>query len=357
MPDSGIEPMLPADLAPPPAADDTLLLTYRELAERLGVSADGARALARRQHWPVSRDEHGRSLVLVAAAALAQQQERRGEHERVERTDTRAMAARVAEMVAALKAEIPPAGTPIAGDVAEQLRMVGLMRQFLDMYERERMGWFSALNDLNAQLDEFKAEARGLAEAQDKLIEAQQQERGELLAAHDKLIDAQQQERAELVAAREAAETALAEARAGFDLRLSEARASFDAQLSEARAAAGAAEAKHDQAQIQHQRALSDLGIIHNDQRSLWLLERRRLEAMVEALEQGRRWRWPALGIQPMALVRAAFAVVVVALASIALARDTGPSHPVLHRDRPDFARAPQAGLAPSSLPQTWPTR
>ena len=361
MPDNGIEPMLPVETSPPPAADDTLRLTYRELAERLGVSADGARALARRQQWPVGRDESGRSLVLVAAAALTQQRERRSEHDRTERTDTRAMAARVAEMVAALKAEVAPDRVTAPGiDAAEQARMHGLMRHFLDMYERERLDWANALNDINAQLDDAKAEACGLAEAQDRLVAAHQQERAELIEAHqweraeliaaqDKLFETQQQERAELVAAREAAETALGEMRPGFD-----------AQLSVARAAASAAEAKHQQALVQHKRALSDLAVIHNDQRSLWMLERRRLEGMVDALEQRRSSRWPAFRIRATAVLRAALAVLVVALASIVLARDTGPPRLSAARGEPGgFVHASQAGLGAgtTALPQTWPTR
>ena len=371
MPDSGLEPALPAEFAPP-IAGEMLHLTYRELAERLGVSADGARALARRQHWPVSRDENGRSLVQVAAAALTEQRERRSDHERAERTDTRAMAARVAEMVAALKAEMPPIGAPVPGvSDAEQARTVGLMRQFLDMYERERQGWFGTLNDLNAQLDDAKADARALAEAQDRLIDQQEQKRAELIAAQNKLIEAgqqerteliaaQEQERAELIAAQQQERTELIAAREAAEAALAELRAGFDAQLSKARAATSAAEAKLDQTLVQHQRALSDLAIIHNDQRSLWMLERRRLEAMVEAHEQARSWRWPTIRFQPVAMLRVVFAVITVAVAGIVLARDTGPPRPVLPRqERSDFAGTPQAGPGPGDLaaPQTWPTR
>ena len=54
-------------------ADDRpseLLLTYPELAARLGVSPDGARTRAKRQGWPVILGNDGRARVRVLASDL-----------------------------------------------------------------------------------------------------------------------------------------------------------------------------------------------------------------------------------------------------------------------------------------------
>src|SRR3954469_15519625 len=57
-------------------ADDhpsELLLTYPELAARLGVSPDGARTRAKRQGWPVTHGNDGRARVRVLASDLPEQ--------------------------------------------------------------------------------------------------------------------------------------------------------------------------------------------------------------------------------------------------------------------------------------------
>ncbi|HEX2529810.1 MAG TPA: hypothetical protein VHL31_26405 [Geminicoccus sp.] len=47
-----------------------LRLTYAELAQRLGVSVDGARTRARRRGWPVSLGNDGKAMVTVAEGDL-----------------------------------------------------------------------------------------------------------------------------------------------------------------------------------------------------------------------------------------------------------------------------------------------
>jgi hypothetical protein len=58
-----------------------LLLTYAELAARLGISADGARTRAKRAGWPVVIGNDGRAKVRVAAAELPEQAPVKAEHE------------------------------------------------------------------------------------------------------------------------------------------------------------------------------------------------------------------------------------------------------------------------------------
>jgi hypothetical protein len=48
----------------------TLRLSYRELAERIGLTPEGARMLARRRRWQIIKGNDGRALVLVAEADL-----------------------------------------------------------------------------------------------------------------------------------------------------------------------------------------------------------------------------------------------------------------------------------------------
>jgi hypothetical protein len=46
------------------------LLTYRQLAARLGISPDSARNKARRRHWTVTLDNRGIARVRVPLDAL-----------------------------------------------------------------------------------------------------------------------------------------------------------------------------------------------------------------------------------------------------------------------------------------------
>jgi hypothetical protein len=48
----------------------TLRLTYEELGERIGRSAEGVRMLARRRRWRVEKGNDGKARVLVDEAAM-----------------------------------------------------------------------------------------------------------------------------------------------------------------------------------------------------------------------------------------------------------------------------------------------
>ena len=69
------------------------------------------------------------------------------------------------------------------------------------------------------------------------------------------------------------------------------------AELAEAQASAQAAQARHEQQMTQHQRDLADLELLHEHQRSIWNLDRRRLEITIDGHEnahatKGRRKRF-----------------------------------------------------------------
>lgn len=48
----------------------TLRLTYVQLAERTGLTPEGARMLTRRRHWQVARGNDGKAVVVVDEADL-----------------------------------------------------------------------------------------------------------------------------------------------------------------------------------------------------------------------------------------------------------------------------------------------
>jgi hypothetical protein len=279
MTEGGADPAAPAPAAVP------LALTYRELGARLGLSPDGARALARRRGWAVAHDDAGRALVQVSESALARWRERRGSAEgevtaAAERSHGRSMAARVADMVAAIKAEPPPVTVSIdpSAERAERDKLIELMRQFLALYERERTAWFGAFTDLHGKVEVLRTEMRAL-------------------------------------------EAARGHERSRWEAALKE----LDAALATARAATHAAERQHEQALDQHRRALADLTVMHNDERSLWLLERRRLEMQIEALRDARARRDRRRLPRPGMLLRGAAAALMVVLVGTALVRDSTP--------------------------------
>lgn len=277
MTEGGADPAAPAAAVP-------RALTYRELAARLGLSPDGARALARRRGWVVAHDEAGRALVQVSESELARWRERRASDSDAktegERSHGRSMAARVAEMVAAIKAEPPPVSVSVdrSAERAERDKLIELMRQFLALYERERTAWFGAFTELHSKIDAVRQEMRALEATRE-------QERSRWQAALKEL----------------------------------------DAALATAQAATHAAERQHEQALDQHRRALADLTVMHNDERSLWLLERRRLDMQIEALRDARARRGKRLLARPGMLLRGAAAALMVALAGTALVRDSAP--------------------------------
>lgn len=88
-------------------------------------------------------------------------------------------------------------------------------------------------------------------------------------------------------------------------------------ELDEARAAAQAAQTRHEQATAQQRRAMTDLELLHEHQRSIWQLDRRRLEITVAAhaaQERSRRTRGSRLAI--------AAALLLVGVAGFALLGD-----------------------------------
>jgi hypothetical protein len=60
------------------------------------------------------------------------------------------------------------------------------------------------------------------------------------------------------------------------------------ADLAEAQAAAEAAQTRHQQEASRHQRELADLELLHEHQRSIWNLDRRRLEITIDGLADAR---------------------------------------------------------------------
>ena len=128
--------------------------------------------------------------------------------------------------------------------------------------------------------------------------------------------------------------------------------ARIEGELGAARSAADQLRAELEQTAAQHRRALADLKLLHEHQRSIWQLERRRLEITVEACEQARRYRLPArlLGFvqRPAALA----ALLLVSLAALALARDSGAAASGIRLyldDARAFFLAARSELAPAS--------
>jgi hypothetical protein len=55
---------------------DVLRLTYRELANRLGLTPDGVRFLARRRMWPIENGNDSRKMVILTQVELAAEVQR-----------------------------------------------------------------------------------------------------------------------------------------------------------------------------------------------------------------------------------------------------------------------------------------
>ncbi|MGO8917731.1 MAG: hypothetical protein ACLQJR_17650 [Stellaceae bacterium] len=96
----------------------------------------------------------------------------------------------------------------------------------------------------------------------------------------------------------------------------------LEAQCAEAQAAAEAALQAAERTGAQHQRVVADLKLMHEHQRSIWQLERRRFEITIGGLEQARRKTM--LG-RARHLVRPALAagLLLVSLAAVALSADS----------------------------------
>ncbi len=123
-------------------ADDhpsELLLTYPELAARLGVSPDGARTRAKRQGWPVMHGNDGRARVRVLASDLP-------EHPRS-----------------------PPEQTGDETDLVAELRRshaehAAELRSLLDRASGEAERWRSEHGQARAEAERHRAEAGLLRE-------------------------------------------------------------------------------------------------------------------------------------------------------------------------------------------------
>jgi hypothetical protein len=89
--------------------------------------------------------------------------------------------------------------------------------------------------------------------------------------------------------------------------------AGLEAELAGARAALAAARARHEQADQQHRRAMADLELMHEHQRSIWQLDRRRLEITIAGQETVERERRSSAAVAAALLVVGLFGAVLVA--------------------------------------------
>jgi hypothetical protein len=114
-----------------------LRLTYEELGERIGRSAEGARMLARRRHWRIETGNDGKARVLVDEAELV----------------------------------VRPTGRPPGPDQAEIVQLSGLQATVLALTERaaKAEGENAALHQL---IDEFRAALTREQARSDRLEEA-----------------------------------------------------------------------------------------------------------------------------------------------------------------------------------------
>jgi hypothetical protein len=92
-----------------------------------------------------------------------------------------------------------------------------------------------------------------------------------------------------------------------------EAMDALTAELDQARAAARAAEARHAQETRQHRRAMADLELMHEHQRSIWQLDRRRLEITIAGQETTHQARRSPFAVAAALLVAGIFGVALVA--------------------------------------------
>jgi|HubBroStandDraft_1064217.scaffolds.fasta_scaffold55426_2 Skp family chaperone for outer membrane proteins len=84
-------------------------------------------------------------------------------------------------------------------------------------------------------------------------------------------------------------------------------------ELDATRAAAQAAETRHEQTAREHRRAMADLELKHEHQRSIWQLDRRRLEITIAGQETVQRARSSRLAVAVALLVVGVFGAALVA--------------------------------------------
>jgi len=96
----------------------------------------------------------------------------------------------------------------------------------------------------------------------------------------------------------------------------------MQAQLDGAKEALRMAQIGTEQAEVHHRRLVADLKLMHEHQRSIWMLERRRLEITVDALESA-RGKTLSARLARLARPALAAALLLVAIAGFALTSDS----------------------------------
>lgn len=127
--------------------------------------------------------------------------------------------------------------------------------------------------------------------------------------------------------------------RQAWDGQIRQLETQFAEALATAEAAQHAAELAAAQTGMQHQRLIADLKLMHEHQRSIWQLERRRLEITIEGLEQARR---KTMLRRAARLARPALAagLLLATLAAVALSADSAATVGRSRLDLDDSGRA-----------------
>ena len=151
-----------------------MLLTYAELAERLGVAPEAARSVARRRHWPIIQGNDGRARVTVEesdlAAAATLRYRDRSVDQPAGRPDDHAVDQPVAELrdrVATTEAEVARLVGELAVARERAIRAEARVEALTELREAEARGarettdaLRAARDDLAARLDRAESELR-----------------------------------------------------------------------------------------------------------------------------------------------------------------------------------------------------
>ncbi len=113
----------------------------------------------------------------------------------------------------------------------------------------------------------------------------------------------------------------------------------LEARFALAESAARAALEVAGQADAQHQRLVTDLKLMHEHQRSIWELERRRLEITIDGMQRERRNRLVARAAR-LARPAVVLGLLLASLAALALAADSSPASGRTLLDRNEFGPA-----------------
>ncbi len=150
-----------------PERSDEQLLTYAELAERLGISPDGARMKAKRENWRHERnDPSGPMRVRVPAGALPEHVPERSPEKRPNGTGVRADVGERLDELAANVAEIRANMARTAGVEAELRAELANARERAAVaearIEAEREAAEDRVAARNAVIEELRAELERL---------------------------------------------------------------------------------------------------------------------------------------------------------------------------------------------------